>query len=78
MSQILIHLFLKIYIELLEQLHQNITLNQLKNYNILRDQQQHMIEWRREEIESLGTIRETQKSMWDQLRDIEVGSGDKV
>ncbi|CAG8471461.1 39_t:CDS:10 [Diversispora eburnea] len=46
--------------ELLEELHRNITQNQLRNYNILRVQQREMIIWRKEEMSKLIQIEKSQ------------------
>ncbi|RHZ79269.1 hypothetical protein Glove_150g71 [Diversispora epigaea] len=46
--------------DLLEELHRNITQNQLKNYNILRVQQREMINWREEEMSKLSQLEKSQ------------------
>lgn len=50
--------------ELLEQLHRNISVHQLRHFQLLREQQRSLIEWRREEISTLEAIRQSQSDLW--------------
>lgn len=46
--------------EILEKLHENITLNQVKNFDILQNQQNYLIQWRQQEFEMLDVLKESQ------------------
>ncbi|KAL1931605.1 hypothetical protein VTP01DRAFT_9748 [Rhizomucor pusillus] len=50
--------------ELLEQLHRNISVHQLRHFQLLREQQRSLMEWRREEISTLEAIRQSQSDLW--------------
>lgn len=52
-------------LELLEQLHRNITIHQLHHFHLLREQQKCLLDWRREEINALEAIRQAQSKLWD-------------
>ncbi|KAI8327940.1 Tht1-like nuclear fusion protein-domain-containing protein [Choanephora cucurbitarum] len=58
--------------EILENLHFNITLNQAKNFEILYQQQKHLIEWQQQEIALLDQLRGSQSRLIDQLEHIRV------
>lgn len=46
--------------EILEKLHENITLNQVKNFDILQSQQNYLIQWRQQEFDMLDVLKESQ------------------
>ncbi|KAG1445775.1 hypothetical protein G6F56_009796 [Rhizopus delemar] len=46
--------------EILEKLHENITLNQIKNFDILHSQQKYLIQWREQEFDRLDVLRKSQ------------------
>lgn len=58
--------------DLLEQLHRNITANQLINYQVLKKQQFDMITWRREEMARLAGIEDSQRNIERSVAAIEV------
>ncbi|CAG8447230.1 8340_t:CDS:10 [Acaulospora morrowiae] len=58
-------------LDLLEELHRNITHNQLMNYNILRVQQREMISWRKEEMLKLAQLEKFQMMIFDNVNEIE-------
>ena len=53
-------------LERLEELHRNLTREQLNNLKILRDQQQQISQWWDKEITDLNQIQKAQQAMWDQ------------
>jgi MarR-like DNA-binding transcriptional regulator SgrR of sgrS sRNA len=58
-------------IEILEKLHRNITLNQIRNFNILQQQQEYLISWRNEEFETLGRLKDSQLEIIDQMETVQ-------
>ncbi|KAI8143594.1 hypothetical protein BJV82DRAFT_578755 [Fennellomyces sp. T-0311] len=52
--------------ELLEELHRNLTVQQLDNFAALRDHQEQIVEWRDRELADLREIQKAQQRMWDQ------------
>ncbi|KAG2220746.1 hypothetical protein INT45_007358 [Circinella minor] len=52
--------------EQLEELHRNLTREQLNNLKVLRDQQQQISQWRDKEINNLKQIQKAQQAMWEQ------------
>nr|CAG8480011.1 14716_t:CDS:10 [Entrophospora candida] len=57
--------------DLLEELHRNITKNQLFNYKILRNQQSEMIELRKEELKRLKMLEKFQSDILKNVNEIE-------
>ncbi|CAG8607116.1 1700_t:CDS:10 [Cetraspora pellucida] len=57
--------------DLLEELHRNITQNQLINYSILRVQQSDMISWRKEEMARLIQLEKSQSMILNSVNVIE-------
>ncbi|CAG8607328.1 24402_t:CDS:10 [Dentiscutata erythropus] len=57
--------------DLLEELHRNITQNQLINYSILRVQQNDMISWRKEEMARLIQLEKSQSMILNSVNVIE-------
>ncbi|CAG8524561.1 3007_t:CDS:10, partial [Gigaspora rosea] len=57
--------------DLLEELHKNITQNQLINYSILRVQQDDMISWRKEEMARLIQLEKSQSMILNSVNVIE-------
>lgn len=57
--------------EILQKLHANITLNQLKNFNILQQQQEYLISWRNEEFKTLSKLKESQVEILNQMDTIQ-------
>lgn len=53
--------------DILEKLHTNITLNQVKNFNILQQQQELLIEWRNNEFKTLDHLKESQSNVINQI-----------
>ncbi|KAI8062965.1 hypothetical protein BDF21DRAFT_347386, partial [Thamnidium elegans] len=53
--------------DILEKLHTNITLNQVKNFNILQQQQELLIDWRNDEFKTLGRLKESQSKVFNQI-----------
>ncbi|CEI97028.1 hypothetical protein RMCBS344292_11171 [Rhizopus microsporus] len=53
--------------EILERLHENITLNQVKNFNILSSQQRYLIQWREEEFKRLDKLKESQLDIFEHV-----------
>ncbi|KAG2194327.1 hypothetical protein INT47_000254 [Mucor saturninus] len=53
--------------EILQKLHVNITLNQLRNFNILQQQQEYLINWRNEEFKTLRKLKESQVELLSQM-----------
>ncbi|GAA5814076.1 hypothetical protein MFLAVUS_007566 [Mucor flavus] len=53
--------------DILEKLHTNITLNQVKNFNILQQQQELLIEWRNNEFKTLDRLKESQSKVINQV-----------
>lgn len=53
--------------EILERLHENITLNQVKNFNILSSQQRYLIQWREEEFKRLDKLKESQLNIFEHV-----------
>ncbi|ORE05485.1 hypothetical protein BCV72DRAFT_229674 [Rhizopus microsporus var. microsporus] len=53
--------------EILEKLHENITLNQVKNFNILSSQQRYLIQWREEEFKRLDKLKESQLDIFEHV-----------
>ncbi|KAI8974333.1 hypothetical protein BDB01DRAFT_404926 [Pilobolus umbonatus] len=56
--------------DILNKLHENITLNQVKNFDILNRQQNYMIEWREEEMAHLSNIKDIQHEMHNQFENL--------
>jgi hypothetical protein len=54
-------------IEILERLHENITLNQAKNFDILAQQQAYLISWRQEEVNTLDQLKGSQAQLLNQI-----------
>jgi hypothetical protein len=54
--------------EILERLHENITLNQAKNFDILKQQQEYLVSWREEEVHTLDQLKGSQKQLLDQMQ----------
>lgn len=54
------------YLELVEQLHQNITKQQISNLALLQEQQQQMSEGHRQGMASLERINQAQEHLWQQ------------
>ncbi|KAI9490669.1 Tht1-like nuclear fusion protein-domain-containing protein [Zychaea mexicana] len=52
--------------EQLEELHRNLTREQLNNLEALRIQQEQIFEWRDKEMADLKEIQKAQQAMWDQ------------
>ncbi|KAI7852240.1 hypothetical protein BDC45DRAFT_513813, partial [Circinella umbellata] len=52
--------------EQLEELHRNLTREQLNNLKVLRDQQLQISQWRDKEINDLKQIQKAQQAMWEQ------------
>lgn len=68
-------------LDILQKLHANITLNQLKNFNILQQQQEYLIHWRNEEFKTLGKLKESQVEMLNQMdviKGIHIKSEDQI
>ncbi|CAG8477483.1 1024_t:CDS:10 [Ambispora gerdemannii] len=61
--------------EQLEQLHNNITLSQLANFDLLRLQQRELIRWRKEEMQKLANLEKTQHRIVVSVREIESSTG---
>ena len=53
--------------ELLEQLHKKITMNQIQNFDILKDQQEYLIKWRDEEFDTLHKLKTAQNDIVKQM-----------
>ncbi|GAA5802446.1 hypothetical protein HPULCUR_007911 [Helicostylum pulchrum] len=53
--------------DILEKLHTNITLNQVKNFNILQQQQELLINWRNDEFKTLDRLKESQSRVFNQI-----------
>ena len=60
------HYYCYCCLEQLEELHRNLTREQLNNLKILRDQQQQISQWRDKEITDLNQIQKAQQAMWEQ------------
>ncbi|KAI9318645.1 hypothetical protein BX666DRAFT_1521851 [Dichotomocladium elegans] len=54
--------------ELIEQVHHNVTRQQLSNLLLLKEHHQEITEWREQEIASLVNITHTQQHIWDELQ----------
>ena len=59
---------------MLEELHRNITKNQLFNYKILRNQQYEMIELRKEELKRLRMLEKVHSDILKNVNEVEVNS----
>ncbi|CAG8521196.1 7730_t:CDS:10, partial [Paraglomus brasilianum] len=57
--------------ELLSQLHKNITISQVKTYNMIRSQQQEFINWRKEEMHKLANMETFQDQIAVKFSNIE-------
>ncbi|KAG9287739.1 hypothetical protein G9A89_004142 [Geosiphon pyriformis] len=60
---------------LLEELHKNITINQVANFEILRIQQREMIAWRKQEMTKLENLEDLQKGILESVGQIEKTTG---
>lgn len=58
------------HVEILDQVHRNITANQARNFDILQEQQEFLIKWRNEEFKTLGKMNTTQQTLLDQMEKI--------
>lgn len=57
-------------VELLEQLHKNVTANQIENFKVLQDQQAYLIEWKNEEFKTLKKLKDSQVDVVNQMEKI--------
>ncbi|KAI9362140.1 hypothetical protein BD770DRAFT_440828 [Pilaira anomala] len=60
-----------IHKDLLEKLHINITLNQVKNFEILQKQQQLLINWKNEEFKRLERLKSSQTQVLSQIKNVQ-------
>ncbi|GAN09941.1 hypothetical protein MAM1_0305d09474 [Mucor ambiguus] len=57
--------------EILEQLHENITLNQAKNYEILKNQHEYLAQWHQQEMHTFDHLKKSQQELWFQMQAIQ-------
>ncbi|OAD08359.1 hypothetical protein MUCCIDRAFT_76731 [Mucor lusitanicus CBS 277.49] len=57
--------------EMLERLHENITLNQAKNYEILKNQHEYLAQWHQQEMHTFDHLKKSQHELWYQMQAIQ-------
>ncbi|KAK4510563.1 uncharacterized protein ATC70_004994 [Mucor velutinosus] len=57
--------------EILEKLHENITLNQAKNYEILKNQHEYLAQWHQQEMHTFDHLKRSQRELWYQMQAIQ-------
>lgn len=56
---------------MLERLHENITLNQAKNYEILKNQHEYLAQWHQQEMHTFDHLKKSQHELWYQMQAIQ-------
>lgn len=57
--------------EILERLHENITLNQAKNFEILKHQHDYLVHWHQQEMNTFDYLKKSQHELWYQMQAIQ-------
>ncbi|KAL9544572.1 hypothetical protein MBANPS3_007552 [Mucor bainieri] len=57
--------------EILEKLHANITLNQVRNYEILKNQHEYLAQWHQQEMQTFDHLKKSQHELWHQMQAIQ-------
>ncbi|EPB88697.1 hypothetical protein HMPREF1544_04456 [Mucor circinelloides 1006PhL] len=57
--------------EILDRLHENITLNQAKNFEILKHQHDYLVHWHQQEMNTFDYLKKSQHELWYQMQAIQ-------
>ncbi|CEP19676.1 hypothetical protein [Parasitella parasitica] len=57
--------------EILERLHANITLNQAKNFELLKKQHEYLVKWHKQEMSTFDHLKTSQAELWQQMQSVQ-------
>ncbi|KAI8643395.1 hypothetical protein BD408DRAFT_152336 [Parasitella parasitica] len=57
--------------EILEKLHANITLNQAKNFELLKNQHEYLVRWHKQEMNTFDHLKASQYELWQQMQSVQ-------